>query len=240
MQPIFQEHNCLTQIELKAYLEGTLNNKDRFRVENHLLDCPLCSDAVEGFGLSHTQAPQKVKAFNPNPYRWLRTAAAVLLVAVSLLSLRYFFSSNENRLYEAYYEAYPNELKQDLRSGDSEGQKVQAPEYIVKAFEAYDNGDFAESARLFSEERTSDNYSAIAHFYGGIAALEAGDTPKAIQLLRAAGQKGLLYETEARWYLALALLKEGKMEEASSILNQFISDPDSRYHEEAKTLRSKF
>jgi anti-sigma factor RsiW len=47
-QTIFQVSNCLGREELRAYLEDPISAEDRRRVENHLLDCPLCSDALEG------------------------------------------------------------------------------------------------------------------------------------------------------------------------------------------------
>ena len=46
---VFQPMKCLSQDEIRLYLIGELDESSRYRVENHLLDCPLCSDAVEGF-----------------------------------------------------------------------------------------------------------------------------------------------------------------------------------------------
>ena len=46
---VFQSTECLSQEEIRLYLKGELNEAARYRIENHLLDCPLCSDAVEGF-----------------------------------------------------------------------------------------------------------------------------------------------------------------------------------------------
>lgn len=49
MKPIFQIHQCLSEENIKGYLTNRLSEEERFRVENHLLDCPLCSDAVDGY-----------------------------------------------------------------------------------------------------------------------------------------------------------------------------------------------
>ena len=50
MNHIFQPHRCLTREELHHHLHGTpTDDAERFRVENHLLDCPLCRDAVAGY-----------------------------------------------------------------------------------------------------------------------------------------------------------------------------------------------
>ena len=49
MEKLFSSSKCLGQDEIQKYLKEQLTNQERFRVENHLLDCPLCTDAVEGF-----------------------------------------------------------------------------------------------------------------------------------------------------------------------------------------------
>lgn len=44
---------CLNMAQIHAYLKEDLTEEERFEVENHLLDCPLCADAVEGFANMH-------------------------------------------------------------------------------------------------------------------------------------------------------------------------------------------
>ena len=53
-QPInlLDDRDCLSANELQAYLANTLAAAARHSVESHLLDCPLCSDAVDGL-LAH-------------------------------------------------------------------------------------------------------------------------------------------------------------------------------------------
>ncbi|MCB0707202.1 MAG: tetratricopeptide repeat protein [Saprospiraceae bacterium] len=239
MQPIFQEHICLTEKELTAYLNGALEQQDRFRVENHLLDCPLCSDALEGFSLTLNQAPQKIKAISPK-LRWLRAAAAVLVVAVCLLGLRVFLSNSDQQLYSAFFESYPNEMDKLVRSSTVEEETASIPENLVAAFKAYDAEEYEKSAAFFTTELNSNTYGAIARFYGGIAALEAGDNKKAEELLEAASQTGSIYEAEAKWYLALTLLREGRKDDALQLLNMLAADSSGRYFKKANTLRNKF
>jgi hypothetical protein len=49
---IFKASACLTEAELKAYISQKLEGEELHRVECHLLDCELCSDAVEGLSTS--------------------------------------------------------------------------------------------------------------------------------------------------------------------------------------------
>lgn len=45
---LFTETPCRTLDELLHYRDGSLTTEEKHRVEEHLLDCPLCSDALEG------------------------------------------------------------------------------------------------------------------------------------------------------------------------------------------------
>lgn len=60
---IFTETACPTQEQLLAYVAGKLSAEDRHRVEAHLADCELCSEAVEG--LTQISQQEKIPA-------WLR------------------------------------------------------------------------------------------------------------------------------------------------------------------------
>ncbi len=49
MKTLLHPKKCLTYKMLQAYYSSELPVEKRFEVENHLLDCPLCSDALEGY-----------------------------------------------------------------------------------------------------------------------------------------------------------------------------------------------
>jgi hypothetical protein len=51
MQLLFQEHKCLSEKDIQNYINGQLSTDERHRLENHLLDCPLCDDAVDGYSV---------------------------------------------------------------------------------------------------------------------------------------------------------------------------------------------
>ncbi len=46
---IFEDTDCLTLQQLRDYIEEKLPPKERQAVEHHLVDCPLCSEAYDGF-----------------------------------------------------------------------------------------------------------------------------------------------------------------------------------------------
>ena len=45
---IYSPTDCLSEKMLFDYIDNKLNQKERHIVEKHLLDCEMCSDALEG------------------------------------------------------------------------------------------------------------------------------------------------------------------------------------------------
>ncbi|RAJ06856.1 putative zinc finger protein [Chitinophaga skermanii] len=60
---IFEETDCLSQQTLMDYLQGKLSGEELHHVEQHIADCELCSDALEGL--------QAIKQKEKIPF-WLR------------------------------------------------------------------------------------------------------------------------------------------------------------------------
>ena len=49
LQKIFQDSDSLSEQEIQNYLQNNVSAKERFRVENTLLDSPLDAEAVKDF-----------------------------------------------------------------------------------------------------------------------------------------------------------------------------------------------
>lgn len=95
-----QEH--LSQDQLIRYQEDRMDDAEMHRTERHLLECELCSDALEGISLLQPQQSEfhlqdlqnrlsgslqsRKAASSPSYWKWA-AAAAMLLVAVSVLFL---------------------------------------------------------------------------------------------------------------------------------------------------------
>lgn len=62
--PFLPDDACLTEQQLFDYIDGKLTAPEMHRAEKHLLDCELCSDALEGF--EKVKQREKVGAFSPN------------------------------------------------------------------------------------------------------------------------------------------------------------------------------
>lgn len=48
---IFSETECLSEQQMFDYIDGKLNASEQYQAERHLVDCELCSDALEGLRL---------------------------------------------------------------------------------------------------------------------------------------------------------------------------------------------
>ena len=51
LKSIIDNSDCLPEKQMLLYIQGKLNSVEQNKVERHLLDCELCSDALEGLRL---------------------------------------------------------------------------------------------------------------------------------------------------------------------------------------------
>src|SRR3954469_2483558 len=58
-QNMLDHQDCISEGRMLEYIAGKLSSQEANRVEQHLLECELCSDALEGLKLLH---PDKVRA----------------------------------------------------------------------------------------------------------------------------------------------------------------------------------
>lgn len=95
---IFKRRTCLSAAELDGYARNTLKPRERNQVERHLLDCELCSEALEGFiesGKDISLIQMKANLANrfvsknsaqnsdvKKTYGWIWAAAAIVCVVL--------------------------------------------------------------------------------------------------------------------------------------------------------------
>jgi hypothetical protein len=59
---IFDSEGCISEKTMYDYIDGKLAPKEQHLVEKHLLDCDMCSDALEGLQLKHDRG--KIEVIN--------------------------------------------------------------------------------------------------------------------------------------------------------------------------------
>lgn len=118
---IFTHTDCISEEMLIRHVSGKLSSAEKHQVEKHLLDCEMCSDAVEGLAMIGdknriskitAELNQKVqeraaksgdrlgggKVINVNFFRQYRSQLAIAASVVVLLGLVFVFRSNMKEL----------------------------------------------------------------------------------------------------------------------------------------------
>lgn len=237
MKEIFETTKCLSFDQIKLYVQGKLNSKEQYKVEEHLSDCELCSDAVDGYvsseNLEKSQAflekttwPRKEETPKPAPakiiqlpdtkskkFPFLKIAAMLVGIIGSIAVFSYLNgdSGSYDMLIASSLPVYDQSSRND--------SALVASEPFYKALQLFDRKQFTDAAAMFSQHLSSKPEDKAAIFFKGVALLKSGKTNEAIKHLeqvyldRASG-----FHLDATWFLALAKLKKGKKTRAKSLL----------------------
>lgn len=229
---------------IEKYFEQTINDE-----EKHLLNKMLAEDAdfrlefefyselKNAITISEREKIKKeVQALalprnTPAFYlkRFLPYAAGLLLVISAWIYLSTRSEDNE-KLYLAYYEVYPNTEVSNTRNDFSQSSTIK------DAFIAYDTEDYEEADRLFGLAQVESNTEYI-RFYRAVSLMELGSHKEALELF-SDDNWSESYRGKVLWFQALCYLKLGKNKEAKKALEVLSNDYPFKT-EEAKELLSK-
>lgn len=255
----FNPTACVSQEELRQYLAGSMDRAGTRRVEDHLLDCPLCSDAMDGFEASSGELQladdledydsfrkklpaaetAKIRRLSPARTFWVRAAAVAAILVVGVFAYSSFFATASStasgpELYAQFYTYYKNDIPMSMRRP---GISDVDPNF-AQAIVAYNDRNFSSANLLFERALQNQPDNEAAKFFGGLTKLENNDPAKASELLSAVANGGGAYAKKASWYLILCDLKAGKVDEARTKLDKFIAEGQLMIFE-AKALREK-
>ncbi len=257
MEHLFNHTPCLSPKEVASYLNGEMDAADRSRVENHLLDCDLCTTAVEGYAevdglnqadLSFLETYNKtldekmepkldeaiVRTLEPRPTRFLfsRIAAAVLILMIPFSTYMYWSNTQSDRLYGQYFASMDvnNEFRglEEMASLDTD---------LKNALDNYKQRQYEACIPQFEAylERTPENSEAI--LYAGIASLETGYYQKADDFLTTVRINSERFFQDATWYLVLTKVKSSQKDEAVDLLEDLLKKNDAGFYaEKARAL----
>ena len=108
-QDIFMKTGCLSEEMLMEYTSGKLSFAEKHEIEKHLIDCEMCSDAVEGLNMVSgkkriseitLELNQKIQQRAGNNeikiifFRQYRTQLAIAASIVVTIGIAWFFRSN--------------------------------------------------------------------------------------------------------------------------------------------------
>ncbi len=247
LNDLFDAKSCLTEAELRGYAKGELSGNERFRVENHLLDCPLCADAAEGYHLA--RSTPELPGFSELKKNWsgsgngqetrprvIRMVMRVAAIAVIVLAAYwgFFRQQSSEQLFDNYYTAYQLDIPVNMRSVDAPAALMPT---LVEALQEYDSGHYESSLRGFHSALAEAPGNEIAIFYQSLTQLELGDARASAEGLQKVAEGTGIYKDKARWYLGLTWLKLGEKEKARTILSKIASGNGYKYEEARKLLK---
>jgi tetratricopeptide (TPR) repeat protein len=256
-QQIFAPTTCVSHEELRQYLGGRMTKEGQRRVENHLLDCPLCSDAVEGCeeagnhlsddledfesfskkltGQPHTAKLRQLQPASSYLRRAIAVAAVLVVGAVAYFSFNTGGTPNGPALYGRYYTAYESDVPFAMRS-------IETPNVdpnFVQGIRAYSEGKFKHASMMLDRALLQQPNHEASLFFGGMARLELGQPDMAYERLKQVANGKGVYSRKANWYLVLCDLKMGKLDAAKTRLDGIVDDGDVMA-KEAKALQAEF
>jgi len=212
---LFKQTPCLSLEILLAYREYQVSDQQRRDIERHLVDCPLCTEALHGLELTGTEHDIRTRIAQLNAslkksdaprsvsrrYRYGFALAAILaLVAATIV----FFPHRQppyDALFTEYFKPYPNAVP------ITRGEEQEIP--LVSAMTEYEQGNYAQSLRILQTIQNAQTGRDTILFYSGIASLCSGDPQQAHgYLTRVAADSTSNFSEAALWFLGLADLKQ--------------------------------
>ncbi len=212
---IFAHSSCLSEDEIVDFRLGKTLGEELHKIEAHLIDCPLCSDAVEGAemldidslkeDLSYIREVEINETSHFRRYSFIYSSVAVIaLIAVTAL-LNVFNQTHSQKLFNRYFDVYPD-VTIHTRSSDSEN-------ILNEAMQFYNSGKF--EAAVEKLDKIESGINEQADFYKGVSLLALNKPLEANKvLLPLAENTQSNFYSEANWYVALAFLNLDKSKKA--------------------------
>lgn len=226
------QRSCLTKSEIKTYLDKSVSEQERFEIENHLLDCNLCQDAIDGY-IQHSQELNQAQRIQiPTPYRkWLVIAASFLFLLICSIAIyKYQFANRGNSVFAQFYQK---------PSWDNQTRGNESPNDYSNAIQSYNQGLYQSALPSFDSILANDDEDNQMRLYKGIAHLEMAQYQEAEVELNTVRINSDRYFLDATWYIALINIKLGKTQEANAFLDEIIEVQNSPFHNQALEMKNK-
>lgn len=165
------------------------------------------------------KASTPAKVIRLHPGKWARIGIAAALL-IGLFAIQQMVWVSNSSMYNQMFQPYQLTVERDI--------EAQPGNNMVEAFR---QGDYKSVIQQYEKEAVN---GAREQFFTGYAYLQMQQPQKAADLFKMVlankSQQGL-YQDEAGFYLALALLKSGDKNGAADILEDISKQPEHSYHE---------
>lgn len=164
----------------------------------------------------------------------LRIAAIFIFVAAAgvIMKLTIFNGIHPDRIFRKYYQSYDADIVQREGSANTD--------LLTSAIFSYNKGKYNLAIADFDQILKTDPQNYVALFYQGLSYL-GEDKPElaVITLKRIPDMWDSLYLEHRDWYLALALLKQGALNESEAYFKK-IKKTGGYYAERASQILQNF
>lgn len=236
---LVDKNGHLNEEAIALFAEGLIDSKVYYTIPPELMDhvdsCFECKQKVmdvfeilrndeDTLELIHVKnhkkkEPQNIRNIHKKrPFiksLWMYAAASIILLVGFYIIIKSFQSSNNDRLFAKYFNPYQNLLT----------MKGETDDLVNKALSCYDRKIWDSAVYFFEQVDLKDKNIQAYQFYQANALLASGkslDSEKIfLQVIESGDER---FTTQARWYLALAMIKSGKKENAAEILRSLKSD----------------
>ena len=220
-----RRRDCLSDSQIQQYVRKQMERDEEYKLEQHLLECGLCRDAIEGAAKMlpaeadrHADSlRQRLADMAVRRPRRVRPAwtyglatAAVVLIALGLYST--YTPNPDEQLFSSEFRPYSSVLPQVRGEAASNA--------LLSALRLYELENYEAAIHEFETILARESDQTLAHFYLGNALLATGRANEAIGHLQrvASGTIDDRLAEPAQWFLALAYIKTGNRAAARPIL----------------------
>ncbi|HTN46828.1 MAG TPA: tetratricopeptide repeat protein [Flavipsychrobacter sp.] len=163
-------------------------------------------EQLDQFHSHLTTVENKTKIIKINPFKRLSVAASILFFVGILSWMLFFRKSGDEKLYASYYQPDPG---LPTVMGVSENYEFE------KAMVDYKTGDYSKAMDAWKALLKTHPDNDTLNYFIGSAHLANDNSKDALVFFdKTLLVKNSVFRQEALWYKALALLKEGKKEDA--------------------------
>jgi hypothetical protein len=258
IKEILQDTACLQEDEIKRYLAEKSPQDELRRVENHLLDCPFCTDALEGLEgyysfetdkdldrlhaaltdqvpASKSEGETKIVAMQSRSrlFTLNRIAAAVLLLVLPV-SAWFYINNNPANSGTRVPEFGTNEV---VRSGGEVPDENAAARFkVISLYEA----EQYEAALAAAQTMLAVNLEDVkTTYYAGLSAYKADEYKLAAEYFMTVRLNSDTYYEEATWMEAQSYIGVKDTFNAILLLDGIAERKEGYYYKDAVALRAR-
>lgn len=211
--------------EMNTLIEGIKNSASHTTFGEKVDRLKLVEELHRIEMLKEMASPVKIIPLYQKTWAIATAASLILAAALTFYFVRERTPHNE-KLYISYFEVFDSPGNGLTRGSNSVTLKTQA-------YEAYDNGNYAEAAKLF-EQILQEKEDPIVQLCLGNAYLSQNDPVRAEKVFNDMLDKHTELITQAKWYLALTYLRQNKIERTKATLWEI--SKSGTYGEKARKL----